>query len=72
MAKQAAKFEDLDRDAAAIPYASPLYDPVISIIADAENNMPDEEGRIASVVCLLSYTKDKAVLAWFARRGITA
>jgi len=56
-------------------YSDPAYAGVNYLIAHAADNMPDDQGRIDSLVCLLSYPSDTvtpAVVRWFAKRGVTA
>lgn len=67
-----AKFDELDREAAALSHSDPVYEGVNSIIAHAADNAEDGEATaMASVSDLLAYTADAAVVAWFTSRGVS-
>ena len=45
---------------------------VNDVMAAAEDNMPDDDGRIDSIICILSYPGHELAAVWFATLGITA
>lgn len=71
MAKQI-KFRQLDDAAAELDYFDPRRERVNDIISHSEENSSNEDGRIASVIDLLSYEPRADIRAWFAAHGLTA